>query len=1116
MNTTILSRFPVWAALMLVTVAAAAYGESHLMRFADVDKDKIVFTYEGDLWLVWSSGGDAIRLTRSAGEERFAKLSPDGSLLAFTANYDGGSDVYVMNTTGGEPRRLTFHPASDDVLDWFPDGKSILFRSRREYPFRVDKLFKVAVEGGPEEKLPVDQAGLSTLSPDGKRIAYCRISREFATWKRHQGGTAQDLWMGSLADRDYKKITDWAGTDSYPMWWGDGVYFLSDRKFGTLNLYRYDVPKGQVKALTSYTDYDVKYPSIGGNQIVFQYGESLHVLELGKEQVRAVPINIKSDGTLTREKFVSAADHTGAFGLSPSGQLLAIESRGEILTVPAKEGRALNLTQTSGSREKNCAWSPDGKWVLFISDRGGEENFYLAAADGSSRDWKPVTTGGKGFMMQPVWSPDGKHFAHADKFMKLSIVNVESGEATTVDQGEYDDGWERWGIQDYTWSPDSRWLAYTKMEGSGNESVFLYSLDTKQATRATSPMTEDFSPSFSRDGKYLYFLSHRTFSPIMDRIDQNHVFLDVCRPYLIVLKEGEPSPFAPKDVVEPVKASEPAATPAPAAETPATTPPAAATTAPAATPPAGPASSIDLAGLERRVVAAPGVEAGNYFRLEATSDGFVYLSRPDLTFTKYQNVNDKTSDRMDLYGYALGEKKASKLMSGVENYHLSADGKKLVYRSGTTFGAVDAGRPASIGDGAFDLGAVKLKVDLAEEFEQIFHEAWRVQRDWFYDANLHGEDWPAVGARYAKFLPFCGDRSDLNYLIGEMIGELNAGHTYIQGGEMPDRGPRVGSGLLGVDFESPPSAAFPRIAHIIPSTPGDPAETSPLDQPGCPIKEGHYLIAIDGREIKATDNVFAFLHNKSGAVVELTFNDRPTAEGARKHLVKTIGSEQAIRYREWVNVNARKVEQLSGGRIGYLHIPDMGESGLIEFAKAFYPQHDREALVIDERYNGGGFVGDMIIDRLERKLWALTQPREGKVARNPERCFHGHLAVLINDSTGSNGEYFAEAIKRVGLATVIGTRTWGGSIGIEPHQDFLDGGQTTPPQFAPYGLDGQWLIEGHGVDPDIVIDNAPAEVLAGKDAQLERAVAHLLEQVGKSPKPIPPTPAYPIKTKPKQ
>lgn len=1062
--------------------------QSFLMRFADIHRDRIVFTYEGDLWTVWSAGGDAVRLTNSPGEERNAKFSPDGDMIAFTASYDGGTDVYVMNAGGGVPKRLTFHPAADDVLDWFPDGKHILFRSRREYPYRVDKLYKVSINGGMAEKLPVDQGGLSALSPDGRQIVYNRITREMATWKRHQGGTAQDLWLGSLDRRDYHRITDWPGTDNYPMWWDNAIYFTSDRRYGTMNLYRLDLATGQTTALTHYRDYDVKFPSIGYNQIVYQYGEQLHIYDIAKEQSRPVNIRIKSDAVLVREGYVNATDRTGSFRPSPGGKHLLLETRGQIILVPTEPGRVISLTDTSGPRCKSAVWTPDGKSVLLICDRTGEEEFYLVDPFDPWAEWKQVTRDGKGFRLQPVMAPDGRRFAFSDKYMNLTIVDLESGTSTVVDRGEFDDGWERWGIQDYVWSPDSQWLAYTRMEISGNESIFLYSIASGRSTRVTSDMTEDFSPSFSPDGKYLYFLSHRSFSPIMCRIDQNHVFLDVCRPYMVILSSEAASPFVPTESV-------------PGAE-------------PSKDAPAGAPVRIDLDGIERRIVAVPGVSPGNYFRLTATLDGFLYLSRREPVFMKYQNVNDGTSDGLTLNFYRLADKKPEALMDGIANYHLSPDGKKLAYRAGATFGILDVGRKAAVGDGKVDLSGVKIKVNRLEEFRQIFAEAWRVQRDWFYDPNMHGENWTALRDKYEKFVPYCGDRSDLNYLIGEMIGELNVGHTYIQGGDMPDRGPRIGTGLLGVDFESPPSAAYHRIARIIPGTPGDEAETSPLDQPGCPIREGHYLIAIDGREVPSSDDVCRYLENKAGTLVELTYNDRPTREGARKHLVKTLASENTIRYREWVNNNRRKVHEMSGGRIGYVHLPDMMEAGLIEFARAFYPQHTREGMIIDDRYNTGGFVGDMIIDRLERKLWAMIQPREGRPGRSPERAFYGHMVVLINENTGSNGEYFAEAIKRAGLATLVGMRTWGGAIGIEPHQDFVDGGQTTPPQFAPFGLDGTWLIEGHGVEPDVVVDNLPADVLAGRDTQLERAVALLLERIEKEPKVIPPRPDYPVKTKP--
>lgn len=1096
------SRIPVFCTLLVLVVVHSA-GANYLMRFADVHEDKVVFTYEGDLWLVPTAGGQAQRLTRDAGVEEFAKFSPDGRMIAFTANYDGGTDVYVMASNGGEPRRLTYHPAADHVLDWFPDGQRILFRSRREYPYRAEQIYSVDLGGRLPERLPVDRAGLTAVSPDGTRIAYNRISREFRTWKRYQGGMAQDIWMGSLLNKDYKRITDWPGTDSFPMWQDDAIYFISDREHGRLNIYKYDLNSGQASAMTEYTDYDVKFPSIGPGMIVYQYGERLHLLSLKSGRTQELDVRIMTEQIPVREGLVEPEKYLGSFGVSPTGKRVVVESRGEILNLAAEAGEPINLSMTSGSREKNPAWSPDGRWIAFISDRTGEEELYLVDQK-AKKPWRQLTKGGQGFRLQPVWSPDSRWLLFSDKSMKLNLLDAQSGELSVLDQAECDDGWERWGIQDYVWSPDNRWIAYTKMGLNVNESIHLYSMEQKKSYPVTDGMSTSFSPSFDPKGRYLYYLSHRTFEPIMCMIDQTNAYLDVCRPYVVMLSADTPSPFAPREVLEEEKDEKETG--------------------------AGkdgngdgdedgqdvPATRIDVDGLMLRTVAAEGVPAGNYFRLEATPDGFCFLKKTKPEFLKYQNVSDTTDVVMELHHYAIDEKKpedrkSKKLMDGVNNYHVSADGKKIVYKAGRTIGVVDAGKEAKGGDGKVDLAQAKFPIDRRKELMQVFNEAWRVQRDWFYDPALHGVNWDAVGEKYRKFVRYCGNRSDLTYLIGEMIGELNAGHTYSSGGERRETPVSVSTGMLGADFEAVEGAPYLRVSHIVPGTSWDESEYSPLGAPGCPIRAGHYIIAVDGVEARANVNIHRHLQNKAGRVVELTYNDQPTPDGAKTYLVRAIGSEERIRYREWVESRRAYVEKKTGGEVGYLHIPDMMQRGLIEFARGYYPQHNKKALIIDERYNGGGFVGDMIIDRLERRVWSLTKPREGGVLRNPERAFHGPLAVIINEDTGSNGEYFAEALKIGRLATLIGKRTWGGAIGIEPHQILVDGGTTTPPQFAPFGLDRKWLIEGHGVEPDLDVQNMPGDVLRGIDAQLDAAIEHVMKEAAEGKYEIPPAPEYPRK-----
>ncbi len=1087
-------------AATLASIAPQALAQSKLMRYADIHEDKIVFTFEGDLWLVPTQGGHAQRITRDGGNERWAKFSPDGSSIAFSAQYDGNTDVYLIPSSGGVAKRLTYHSAGDRVVGWWPDGQSVLFRTRREYPSRGEQVMRVSIEGGMPVKLPVDRAGLCAVSPDGQNIAYNRISREERTWKRHQGGTAQDIWMGSIDKLDYRRITDWPGSDNFPMWVGDNIYFNSDREFGTLNIYKYDVSTAAVTALTTYKDYDVKYPSAGLGQIVYQYAEELHVLDLSSGKTRRVPVQLNSDLVRMRPEFVDVSPRIGSFGLSPSGSRMLLTARGDILNIPVEDGETINLTSSTDTREKNATWSPDGQWIAYYSDKTGEEQLYLVDQKAQTPA-RQLTTGGQGFRRQPVWSPDSQWLIYSDKYLKLNLVNVKSGATTIIDQGEYDDGWYRWGIQDYSWSPDSKWIAYTKLEQSITEAIFLYSMDDGKSHRVTDEFHADWSPSFDPNGKYLYFLSNRDFSPIMGALDQNHIYLDMCTPMVVLLQADAASPFAPKDSEEKASDDKNDSDDKDAKKEDKDSDDASAIT------------KIDLQGINRRILRAKNISPGNYFRLEATKKGFLYLAKAKQEFIKYQAADDSTTGKLNLYHYNIEDAETTKTLSKIANYHLSADGKKLVYRSGSSYGVVDAGKKADVGDGKVKLNGAYVEVDRTKEFIQIFNEAWRVQRDFFYDPAMHGLDWAATGEKYRRLISHCGNRSDLNYLIGEMIGEINAGHTYVFGGDTKRDAKRVSVGLLGIDFESPAQGKYHRIKHIIAGTPWDAAERSPLSQPGCPVKDGDYLIAIDSQEISADDNPFAFLQNKAGKVITLTYNDTPNSKGAKTYRLRTLRREGTIRYREWVEGNRAFVDTETGGTVGYIHIPNMGAGGLIEFAKIFYPQYYKKGFVLDVRYNGGGFTSRMILDRLDRSISGMTQPREGKPTPDPERVFHGHYVVLLNEDTGSDGENFSESVKSKKMAPLIGKRTWGGSVGIELHQPLVDGGGTTPPQFGAYSLSRTWQIEGHGVEPDIEVDNMPGDVLRGQDSQLETGIANILKRIKEDPRDLPERPAFPDKSK---
>lgn len=617
--------------LLSIFLSISLIAQPYLMSNADVSKDNIVFSYENDLWLLPINGGMAKRITNSDGTENLAKFSPDGKKIAFTANYDGGSDVYVMDINGGNVKRLTYHASSSYVLDWYPDGKSVLFRSTREYPFRVQKLYKISIDGGMPEKLPIDRGGLASLSPDGKSIAYNNITRENRTWKRHQGGTAQDIWVGNLDKLDYKKITDFVGTDNYPMWYGDFIYFTSDRADGTLNLFKYNLSTKETKQLTFYKDYDVKTPSLGVDNIIYSYGEELYLFDLKTEKSSKVKLEIPTDKVLARNTLIKASNFTGNFTPSINGENLIIDIRGEIINYPVEEGAIFNITRSSGSREKNPAVSPDGKQVAFISDKTGEEEIYLADLEGKT-EWKQLTKGGKGFREQLVWSPDGKYIVFHDKFMKLNLVDAATGKIKVISKSDYDDSWYNWGIRDYTWSTDSKWIAYAKLDQSLYQSIFIYSIDADKEYRVTSSITQDWSPSFSKDGKYLYFLSNRTFNPIMGAVDQNHIFMNMGKPYVVVLKEGDLSPFSMNNTCTENRKDK---------------------------------VQITTENFEERTVPVD-VAPGNLFRLEAVEGGFVYLKKNEPEFLKYQFVDDNnSSNNLDLYKYSIKSKTETLLMGGI-------------------------------------------------------------------------------------------------------------------------------------------------------------------------------------------------------------------------------------------------------------------------------------------------------------------------------------------------------------------------------------------------------------------------------------------------------------------
>ncbi len=1049
-----------------------AQQETLLLRFPDIHSGTIVFSYNGDLWLVPDAGGTARRVTgHAAGTELYAKFAADGNQIAFTGDYDGNSNVYVIPVLGGEPRCLTFHSAWDRVVDWTPDGQ-VLFMSRRGEPLTgLRRLFTVPVTGGLPTPLPMHNGAAASYSPDGKKLAFNRIDRDNRTWKRYRGGTAQDIWVFDLEGQKTTRLTDFAGTDSFPMWQGDKIYFLSDRA-ATANLFAYDLTTKKITQLTHHTEYDVRWPSMGPGQIVYQNGGALWVYEIAENKSRRVPVYVPSDRLAARPRWIDLGSKVGRASISPSGKRVALGGRGDIFTVPEKKGPTRNLTRSQGVREKSPTWSPDGKWVAYFSDRTGEMEIYLRRHRGGGEE-RQITNDGRVFRFGLTWSPDSEKLLFADKNTNLYWVGVDNGRITKIDHSGYGDfgGWD--------WSPDSKWIVYEKTGANRFGSLYLYSLGRSKSYQITDETIHDGDPTFDPDGKYIYFLSNREMQPFLDIYDANYVLLKATKIYAVALQKDTPSPFAPESDEEDGKKKKDEKDEEDKDDDDDAD--------------AGKKVKIDLEGISERIVAFP-VGAGNYHNLIAKSGKVFFISRPDMPLG---GTWDKKKQEYKLLRFDFKERKTETVISPVAWYQISADGKKILYGAEGKIGIIDCGvKDKKPGEGSLNLGDMKMRLDPVAEWKQMFFETWRLQRDFFYKPDMGGMPWEKVRDRYAKLLPHVSTRDDLNFLIGEMIGDLGTSHTYVWGGDR-ERAPGIRVGLLGADLELDVDSGRYRLARILPPDQWDLANSSPLKQPGLDVEAGDYLLAVNGRELVAPTNPYELLENTIGKQVRLRVAKSPGGRGERTITVVPIGSEGSLRYRAWVNDNRRKVAEMTGGRIGYVHIPNMSTQGLKEFSKAFAAQIDKQGLVVDIRYNGGGFVSEMILERLRRELAGMFSARNFGDETYPWQVIHGPLVCIINEYAGSDGDIFPHFFRHYGLGKIVGRRTWGGVVGLRFHDLLVDGGMVTVPEFGTYGLDRRWILENHGVDPDYEIDLLPEDFIAGRDPQLEMAVRIALDELKK-------------------
>ncbi len=1083
--------------LAAVTLTASApgarAGEGRLLRMPTIHGDQVVFTYAGDLWTVGRSGGTARRLTTHDGDEDLARISPDGKWIAFTGQYDGNTDVYVMPAEGGEPRRLTFHPGSDQVITWSPDSKEIYFRSSRlSSTRRYDRVFHVPVEGGWPEPVALPICERLSFSPQGTdRAAFTWLNREFRTWKRYRGGTAEDIWIYDFKRQKSTRVTDWEGTDRFPMWHGNTIYFLSDRENWKLNLWAYDVDSRQFSRITDFKEYDVRWPSLGGDSIVFENGGWLYALDLPDGKPRKIDVNLETDAIPARPEIRNVSDLIGGAGLSPSAKRAVFEARGEIFTVPAEHGDVRRLTSTPGVYERFPAWSPDGRWVSYFSDETGEYELYVRPQDGSGKP-RQVTHGRSSFMFSQKWSPDSRKIAFPDKTWSLFWVDVESGKVTPVDKSEIDD------IRDYAWSPDSQWLTYVKLDPNDYGSIWVYSLDSGKGARVTDRLTDDFSPGFGPDGKYLYFLSKRHLNPTFGDFAFEYVLEDASGIYAVNLAKDTPRPFPPLSDEETPKADDDEK-----AETGTKKKPGKDADEKTSGKPAP--VRIDLDGLGARVSEVP-VPAGEYAGLTPAEGKLFYLS---IGAGDGGDEDGPPRGSNELRYFDAGKREVKTVLAGIGSYELTPDAAKVLYRSGSTWGIVDAAENQKMGDGRIETGGLMTVVDPRAEWHEMFVDAWRLERDFYYDPAMHGLDWKAMRARYEPLVDHVGSRADLNYVIGELIGELSTSHTYVYGGDQPAVR-HVNVGLLGADFSLDRDAGRYRFARILENSNWDEDVIAPLSRPGVDVHEGDYLIAVDGAPVTGDRSVYAWFQNLAGKQVKLTVAAAPGGKDTREVTVTPIGNEDALRYEDWVDANRRRVYDATDGRVAYIHMPNTAMAGVKRFSRDFYNQTDKEGVILDGRFNSGGFIPDYMVDRLSRPFLGLWSRREGRDFRTPQAAIVGPKVCVTNSWAGSGGDAIPYFFREAGLGPIVGTRTWGGLVGISRGIRLLDGGSVTIPDFG-FWIPGKgWQVENHGVDPDYEVINLPEDLAAGRDPQLEKAIELVKAELAKTP-PRATRPSYPTR-----
>lgn len=1096
-------RYRIWFVEAILICAAlgsrASAAVEGYYRYPSILGDKVVFTSEGDLWTVSAAGGIATRITSHPADELLPKISPDGKWIAFTANYEGQANAYVMPIDGGDPRRMTFSP-NTIVTGWSADSSMIYFRAKPTGRDSEDFLYSLPLTGGEPAKLPLGTAADVSFSPDGKFAAFNRWLYNPA-WKNYRGGEANQIWVGNLTTKSFVRLSPVEGINAYPMWIGNLIYFVAPapkEKGGTLNIWSMTPSGGNVRQLTDFSDFDVRSPETDGKRIVFSKGADLWVFDVADASARRMDVRLASDRIRIRPRVENAAKTLDSYSLDKEGKRIAVSSRGQIWEQGVKAGsRIITVGAEAGVRDRSVALSPDGKQIAAITDMSGEQEIGLFDSAGKQKP-KVLTHNKKGWLFDPIWSPDAKHLAYADMTMTLYVVDPTTGASEVAD---FSDNAE---IREYAFSPDSTHLAYSKMGDNQCSEVWIYTLGTKQRHRVSSGFTSDSSPSWDMSGKYLYFASSRYFNPVLDEVDFDFSVTRTQKICAALLGKDTRSPLLPDEVLEAdndggdSKKNDAAkhATTGPAAGStsgPATRPTTVATTAAASKPTTAPAAeTIDFDGLETRMIELP-IAPGDYGGLMAGEGKILFLS------TEPQGILTP-SDHATLKSFTIKGKKLESLVDDVHGYAMSEDAKVIAVQKGDEILIGAPGPDIAKSEDKVRAVSLPLMVDIQAEWTQIFADAWRLQRDFYFAQNMGGVDWNAVRIKYQALLPRVGHRGELNDLISQMQGELGTSHEYVGGGDFTYLPPApMETGYLGATVTVDSKTGLHKLSRVYRPEPWETDIEAPLAPGYLHVAEGDYLLAVNGKELAATDSVEEQLQNLAGVEVLLTIASKPDKSDAHDIEVKTVRSDFELRYRDWCRRNREYVDKKTGGKVGYFHVPDMEQDGLNRFVAGFFPQYKKQGLIIDARENHGGYVSQLMIERLARKHVSYDRPRRGMMGDYPARASESYKCVLINEHAGSDGDIFPNAFKTLKLGPLIGVRTWGGTTGIRGDKPFVDGGMSTQPEFAWWSPTRGWGIENHGVDPDIEVYYRPEDYLADRDPQLDRAIEEMLKDIAERP-----------------